>query len=106
MGDPHCKSASGGSGPCLGAARCAAPSAALCRTCRADAVTPKQAPRRPAGFENINSGRASDADSERAIRGLIALMVLTCDPLAIALTAAASAQRQGRSGRLAHVAPK
>jgi hypothetical protein len=33
------------------------------------------------------------ADSERAIRWLIALMVLCCDPLAIALTAAASARR-------------
>jgi hypothetical protein len=32
-------------------------------------------------------------DSERAIRWLICLMVLTCDPLAIALTAAASARR-------------
>jgi hypothetical protein len=35
----------------------------------------------------------ADTDSERAIRWLIALMVLTCDPLAIALTAAASAGR-------------
>ena len=34
-----------------------------------------------------------DTDSERAIRWLIALMVLCCDPLAIALTAAASARR-------------
>jgi hypothetical protein len=34
----------------------------------------------------------ADADSERAIRWLIALMVLCCDPLAIALTAAASSQ--------------
>jgi hypothetical protein len=34
-----------------------------------------------------------DTDSERAIRWLIALMVLTCAPLAIALTAAASARR-------------
>jgi hypothetical protein len=33
------------------------------------------------------------SDSEQAIRWLILLMVLTCDPLAIALTAAASAQR-------------
>jgi hypothetical protein len=33
------------------------------------------------------------ADSEKAIRWLIALMVLCCDPLAIALTAAASARR-------------
>ncbi len=32
-------------------------------------------------------------DSERAIRWLIAMMVLCCDPLAIALTAAASARR-------------
>jgi len=35
----------------------------------------------------------TDTDSEKAIRWLIALMVLTCDPLAIALTAAASARR-------------
>ena len=33
----------------------------------------------------------ADTDSERAIRWLIALMVRCCDPLAIALTAAASA---------------
>ena len=35
----------------------------------------------------------TDTDSERAIRLLIALMVLCCDPLAIALTAAASTRR-------------
>jgi hypothetical protein len=34
-----------------------------------------------------------DTDSEKAIQWLIALMVLCCDPLAIALTAAASARR-------------
>ena len=34
-----------------------------------------------------------DTDREKAIRRLIALMVLCCDPLAIALTAAASARR-------------
>jgi hypothetical protein len=34
-----------------------------------------------------------DSDSEKAIRWLIALMVLCCDPLATALTAAASARR-------------
>jgi hypothetical protein len=33
-----------------------------------------------------------EADQETAIRWLIALMVLCCDPLAIALTAAASAR--------------
>jgi hypothetical protein len=32
-------------------------------------------------------------DSERAIRWLILMMVMCCDPLAIALTAAASARR-------------
>jgi hypothetical protein len=32
-------------------------------------------------------------DSEQAIRWLIALMVLCCDPLAISLTAAVSARR-------------
>jgi hypothetical protein len=36
-------------------------------------------------------------DSERAIRWLVLMMVLCCDPLAIVLTAAASAQR-GRAG--------
>jgi hypothetical protein len=35
----------------------------------------------------------ANTDSERAIRWLIALMVLCCDPLAIALTAAASARK-------------
>jgi hypothetical protein len=35
----------------------------------------------------------ADTDSERAIRWLIALIILCCDPLAIALTAAASAGR-------------
>jgi hypothetical protein len=35
------------------------------------------------------------ADSERAIRWLIALMVLCCDPLALALTAATSVRRRG-----------
>jgi hypothetical protein len=35
----------------------------------------------------------ADNDSEQAIRWLIALMVLCCDQLAIALTAAASARR-------------
>lgn len=34
-----------------------------------------------------------EADSERAIRLLIALMVLCCEPLAIALTAGTSARR-------------
>jgi hypothetical protein len=35
----------------------------------------------------------TSTDSEKAIRWLIALMVLCCAPLAIALTAAASARR-------------
>jgi hypothetical protein len=38
-------------------------------------------------------GADTDTDSERAIRWLITLMVLSCDPPAIALTAAASARR-------------
>jgi hypothetical protein len=40
----------------------------------------------------------ADMDSERAIRWLIALMVFCCDPLAIALTAAASARRTTEGG--------
>ena len=35
----------------------------------------------------------ADTDSEQAIRWLILMMVMCCDPLAIALTAAASARR-------------
>ena len=35
----------------------------------------------------------ADTDSERAVRWLILMMVLCCDPLAIALTTAASAPR-------------
>jgi hypothetical protein len=38
-------------------------------------------------------GYGADTDSDRTIRWLIALMVLCCDLLAIALTAAASARR-------------
>jgi hypothetical protein len=38
-------------------------------------------------------GHGADTDSERAIRWLVLLMTLSCDPLAIALTAAASARR-------------
>jgi hypothetical protein len=34
-----------------------------------------------------------DTDAEKAIRWLIALIVLCCDPLAISLTAAASVRR-------------
>jgi hypothetical protein len=34
----------------------------------------------------------TDTDSDRVIRWLILMMVLCCDPLAIALTAAASAR--------------
>ncbi len=42
----------------------------------------------------------TDTDSKRASRWLIALMVLCCDPLAIALTPAPSVRRQanGASG--------
>jgi hypothetical protein len=43
----------------------------------------------------------ADTDSERAIRWLIGLMVVCCDPLAIALTAAASAR--ARSSRSAAI---
>jgi hypothetical protein len=35
----------------------------------------------------------ASVDSERVIRWLIALMVLCCDPLAVSLTAAASARK-------------
>jgi hypothetical protein len=37
----------------------------------------------------------ADADSERAIRWLVLMMVMCCDPLAVVLRAAASAPRQG-----------
>jgi hypothetical protein len=36
----------------------------------------------------------ANTDSERAIRWLIALVVLCCDPLAIALTAAAASSQR------------
>jgi hypothetical protein len=46
----------------------------------------------PPARKTHGRGPCADTDSERAIRCLIAL-VLCCDPLAIALTAAASAWR-------------
>jgi hypothetical protein len=48
---------------------------------------------RPVPIRYVAEFIGADTDSERAIRWLIALMVLCCDPLAIALTAAASARR-------------
>jgi hypothetical protein len=46
-----------------------------------------------APFRYVAELLGGDTDSERAIRWLIALIVLCCDPLAIALTAAASARQ-------------
>lgn len=46
-----------------------------------------------APIRNVAELFGADTDSERASRWLIALMVLCCDPLAIALTAATSARR-------------
>jgi hypothetical protein len=60
---------------------------------------PKDAGSRPKPRQSAMwpSSSVTDTDSERAIRWLIALMVLRCDPLAIALTAAASAWSVARS---------
>jgi hypothetical protein len=44
-------------------------------------------------MSNRSIATVATTGSERAIRRLIALIVLCCDPLAIALTAAASARR-------------
>jgi hypothetical protein len=54
-------------------------------------------PRLPVSIDELcrSPSEGADTDSDRAIRWLIALMVLTCDPLAVALTAAASARRTG-----------
>ena len=55
-------------------------------------VKGKQLETKAAPIRYVAELLGTDTDSERAIRWLIALMVLTCDPLAIALTAAASAR--------------
>jgi hypothetical protein len=47
--------------------------------------------------ELVGGSTGAPGDDERAIRWLIALMVLWCDPLAIALTAAASVHRSTTS---------
>jgi hypothetical protein len=47
----------------------------------------------------------ADTDSERAIRWLILMMVLCCDPLAIALAAAASARESAPYDRRVHDPP-
>jgi hypothetical protein len=56
-------------------------------------VKGKQLETEPAPIRYVAELLGTDTDSERAIRWLIALMVMCCDPLAIALTAAASARR-------------
>jgi hypothetical protein len=53
----------------------------------------KQAETEAAPIRYVAELVGADTDSERAIRWLILMMVLCCDPLAIALTAAASARR-------------
>lgn len=72
----------------------AASTLAALKTERASvAAKGRQAETESAPIRYVAELLGSDADSERAIRWLIMLMVLTCDPLAIALTAAASAGR-------------
>jgi hypothetical protein len=59
-----------------------------------DSIDPNRKSQEPAApIRYVAELIGADADSEQAIRWLIALMVLCCDPLAIALTAAASARR-------------
>jgi len=53
----------------------------------------RQAETEAAPIRYVAEMLGADTDSERTIRWLIALMVLCCDPLAIALTAATSARR-------------
>ena len=59
----------------------------------ADDVKGRQIETEAAPIRYVAELIGADTNSERAIRWLIALMILCCDPLAIALTAAASAQR-------------
>jgi hypothetical protein len=54
----------------------------------------RQAETEAAPIRDVAELVGASTDSERAIRWLIALMVLCCDPLAIALTAAAAASAQ------------
>jgi hypothetical protein len=72
--------------------------AALCQPSRPNAPPWPPRPVRPRPRSRLSRYVAelvgADTDSERAIRWLTALMVLGCDPLAIALTAAASARRR------------
>ena len=51
--------------------------------------TGRQAETEAASIRYVAEMQGADMGSERTIRWLIALMVLCCDPLAIALTAAA-----------------
>jgi hypothetical protein len=63
------------------------------RTLTAIGAKGKQIETEAAPIRYVAELLGTDTDSERAIRWLIALIVLCCDPLAIALTAAASARR-------------
>jgi hypothetical protein len=66
---------------------------AALKTERASVAANRQIEAEAAPIRYVAELIGADTDSERAIRWLIALMVLCCDPLAIALTAAASARR-------------
>jgi hypothetical protein len=57
------------------------------------AAKARQADTEAAPIRYVDELVGADTDAEQAIRWLIALMVLTCDPLAISITAAVSARR-------------
>jgi hypothetical protein len=66
---------------------------AACEPERASVAAKSRQAEKDASIRYVAELIGADTDSEKAIRWLIALMVLCCDPLAIALTAAASARR-------------
>jgi hypothetical protein len=68
--------------------------AALKAECASVAAKARQAETEAMPIRYVAELIGADTDSERAIQWLIALMVLCCDPLAIALTAAACGHRK------------
>jgi hypothetical protein len=80
-------------GPSVSETRWPAPWQALKAERASVAAKGRQAETEAAPIRYVAELVGANTDSERAIRWLIALMVLCCDPPAIALTAAASVQR-------------
>ncbi len=67
---------------------------AACEPERASVAAKSRQAEKDASIRYVAELSGADTDSERAVRWLVALIVLCCDPLAIVLTASAASMHR------------